>query len=66
MACRKSWEKYLLFVVRQMPADVRSEFIDQADEIIRILVADGVIDFSHPYAVSDDPEEGETLPLKFH
>lgn len=66
MASRKSWEKYLLFVVRQMPADVRSEFIDIADEVVQGLVNDRVIVFSHPYDESEDAETGETLPLLFH
>ena len=66
MARRKSWEKYLIFIVRQMPAEVRSEIIDHADEVLNILVKEGIIDFSHPYLVSEEVEEGENFPLQFH
>jgi len=66
MTKRKSWEKYLLFIVRQMPAAIRSEYIEHGDEIIAILVKNKVIVFSDPFALSEDLEEGETLPLLFH
>ena len=58
MAKRKSWEKYLLFIVRQMPAEVRSEYIEHGDEIIAILVKNNVIVFSDPFAQQEDLEEG--------